>query len=74
MKKTFIPSVPGIHLYLSFEYCGFSTGGSYYDLETLAGSARTYTLENFSAWAANNRVYFRVKCVSSYNETISYNC
>jgi hypothetical protein len=47
--------------------------GSYYDLQTLAGSARTYTLNNFSAWAVNGRVYFRVKCVSNYNETISYN-
>ncbi|MDR1249257.1 MAG: InlB B-repeat-containing protein [Treponema sp.] len=47
--------------------------GSYQDLETLAGSARRYTLNNFAAWAADDRVYFRVKCVSNYNETISYN-
>ncbi|GHU73540.1 hypothetical protein FACS189450_13510 [Spirochaetia bacterium] len=46
--------------------------GGYYDLQTLAGSARTYTLTNFAAWAENDRVYFRVKCVSTYNETISY--
>jgi hypothetical protein len=47
--------------------------GGYHDLDTLAGSARTYTLNNFAAWAADDRVYFRVKCVSGYNETISYN-
>jgi hypothetical protein len=51
--------------------------GSYYDLETLAGSARKYTITNFENWAtgtnADGRVSFRVKCVSSYNETISYN-
>jgi uncharacterized repeat protein (TIGR02543 family) len=47
--------------------------GSYYDLKTLAGSVRTYTLNNFADYAVNDRVYFRVKCVSNYNETISYN-
>jgi hypothetical protein len=52
------------------------TDDGYYDLETLAGSARKYTLSNFESWAmgtnADSRVYFRVKCVSNYNETISY--
>jgi hypothetical protein len=48
--------------------------GSYFDLTTtLTGSARTYTLNNFEVWAnANGQVIIRVKCVSDYNETISY--
>jgi hypothetical protein len=47
--------------------------GGYTDLATLSGSTRTYTLNSFASWAADDRVYFRVKCVSTYNETISYN-
>jgi hypothetical protein len=47
--------------------------GSYQDLTTLAESARTYTLNNFATYVADDRLYFRVKCISDYNETISYN-
>jgi fibronectin type 3 domain-containing protein len=50
--------------------------GSYRDLETLPGSARKYTLNNFESWAtgtnADGRVYFRVTCVGDNNNTISY--
>jgi hypothetical protein len=54
---------------------GVQNNGNYTDIQTLSASARSFTLNNYSVFATgynNDRVYLRVKCTSSYNETVSY--
>jgi hypothetical protein len=46
--------------------------GVYIDATTLAGSARSYTLKNYANYVEDDRVYLRVKCVSTYGDKISY--
>jgi uncharacterized repeat protein (TIGR02543 family) len=46
--------------------------GVYIDATTLGGSARTYTLKNYANYVEDDRIYLRVKCVSTYGDKISY--
>jgi hypothetical protein len=48
------------------------SGGSYVTVQTLAGSARTYTLNNYAAYVEDDRVYLRITCVSTSGNKISY--
>jgi hypothetical protein len=46
--------------------------GSYLTSKTLAGSAKTYTLNNYAAYVEEDRVYLRITCIGSSGNKISY--
>jgi hypothetical protein len=72
--KTSGKSPNGLYTYTSPSSIeiAIQSGGAYVTSQTLAGSARTYTLTNFANYVEGGDIYLRVKCVSTYGDKISY--